>query len=504
MERIPDKTAPQPQRRRNAAYYIKSAVGLALMLGGQFLPPPPPITASGVALLGLFFGLIFLYAFVDTVWPNFAAMCIFAFHAFRVFPDSTQTSGIDAAGSWVFGCSISVFLFAILVLSFALEDCGLLHRLAMWLLTRKAAQKSPWAFSMTLLLAALILALFMDCSPVTVVMLAIVHPVFRALGFREGDAWPRAMVTCITWSACTGFWMTPIGHDIAAMFLGMTAALTGESVNYFSYMLVGIPLGLVVFALIFCYLRFVMRPDVSRFRDLDLSVLESLRPGRMERKERWTAILCSAVLVLLVLPSMLETFAPGSAPARLFSSVLTPTYITYAAIALMALLRVEGEPLLDLPKACAHIAWPILFLVGTVVMVATGLNEPGTGIPQWVAENLAPLLGGPGPYLTFAVIAVAAVLLCNIVNNLAVGAILCAVCAPLCGSGKLSTAVLAVTISVCCQMCYTTPAAIPTIAFATGDSYCDSGFVLRHGAVMALMAALIIGVLLYPLASWIL
>lgn len=487
------------RKQKDLAYYIKVAVGLILMIGFQFIPSPAPITQSGLALLGMFLGLIFLYSCVDSVWPNIIAMCIFALHAFNIYPDAAQNSGIDIAGSKVFGGDIPFFIIGMLILNYALENCGLLRRIALWFVTRKVARKSPWAFTFMLFLATLVLSLFMDVSPTTVVMLAVAHSIFENLGFKKGDSWPRMVVTAITWIVCIGFWMTPIGHNIVILFTGMMAAATGHSVGLFDYMLVGIPVGFVLFLLMFLYFRFVCRPDVSHFQEVDFNVVENMRPGRMDTRERITAWVGGITLFLLIAPGFLDVVLPGNSFSSLMNGLAT-TFVIYAAIAVLAIIRVNGKAILDIPEACSRISWPQVILVGTIVMVALAMSEGTTGIPQWLSTYVGPILTNGSPLFTLTVIAAICVVLTNIMNNVAVGAIFCTICAPLCESAGLNPFIMTMVITICSQMGFTTPAAFPTIALATSDEYCNSNYVLRHGLSMTVLSLVVSVLMIYPLS----
>ncbi len=486
-------------KKKDLAYYVKVAVGLALMVGFQFLPALAPITPAGLSLLGMFLGLIFLYSCVDAVWPNIAAMCIFALRAFEIYPASTSGSGIDLAGNQVFGASIPFFIIGMLILNYALESCGLLRRIALWFVTRRIARRSPWAFTFMLFLATLVLSLFMDVSPTTVVMLAVAHSIFENLGFKKGDPWPRMVVTAITWIVCIGFWMTPIGHNIVILFTGMMAAATGSSVGLVEYMLVGVPVGLVLFGLMFLYFRFVVRPDVSRFKEVDFDVVERMRPGKMDARERVTAAVGGVTLFLLIAPGFLDVFAPGNGFSALFDG-LTTTFVIWAAVAVLAIVRIGGKAILDIPEAVSRISWPQVILVGTIVMVALSMSESTTGIPQWLTAYVGPILSNGSPLFTLTLIAAVCVVLTNIMNNVAVGAIFCTICAPLCGSAGLSPYIMTMVITICSQMGFTTPAAFPTIALATSDEYCTSGFVLRHGLGMTALSLIVSVALIYPLS----
>ncbi len=488
------------QKKKDAAYYIKLLIGLLITIGFGFIPAPAPITSTGMALIGMFIGLIYMYSALDTVWPNIVVMVIFALRAFEIYPDSTQSAGIYEAGWRVFGADIPVQMLGMLLISYALESCGLLNRIAVWFITRKVVRRGPWMFTLMFFLATLVLSLCMDCSAMSVVMLGIAHEIFERMGFKKGDAWPRMLVTGTVWITCMGFAMTPIGHNLAIMFTGMIGAATGTEISLFRYMLVGIPVGLLILGLMLLYFRFIVRPDTSHFKDVNYDVIEEMHPGKMTMKEKLISIIGIAVLLALILPGLVDFVLPGNAFSTLLNG-LAPAFVVFAAISLMVMIRVDGEPLLDLPVAMSKISWSIQLLVGGIVTVALAMIQETTGISAWASLHILPLFNGLSPLTATVLICALCVILTNILNNVAIGAIFAAICTPLTETIGINPGVLAMAVSLCAQMGFTTPAAFPTIAFATSDPYGNSNYVLRHGLVMTLICLVVSVLVLYPLAK---
>lgn len=485
---------------KDGSYYIKLLIGLLIMFGCGFLPAPAPITSTGMALIGMFFGLIYMYSVLDTVWPNIVVMVLFGLHAFDIYPNSIQSAGIYEAGWRVFGSDIPVLMLGMLLVSYALESCGLLNRIAVWFITRKIVQRGPWSFTLMFFLATLVLSLCMDCSAMSVVMLGIAHEIFDRLGFQKGDSWPRMLVTGTVWITCMGFAMTPIGHNLAIMFTGMIGSATGMEISLFKYMLVGIPVGLCILGLMVMYFRFIVRPDTSRFKDVDYTVIHEMRPGKMTIHEKLISVISIAVLLALILPGLVDFVIPGNAFSALLSG-LAPGFVVFTAIGLMVMIRINGEPLLDLPVAMSKISWSIQLLVGGIVTVALAMIEPTTGISAWASQFILPMFDGLSPLVATMLICGLCVIATNILNNVAIGAIFAAVCTPLTETIGINPGVLAMAVSLCAQMGFTTPAAFPTIAFATSDPYGNSNYVLRHGLVMTVICIIVSVTLLFPLAN---
>ncbi len=494
-------TLASQDKRRDLKHYLKIAVGLLIMIGFRFIPAPAPITQAGMSVIGMFFSLIYFYTAVDVVWPNIAVMVVFALSAFDIYPASAQSAGIYEVGWRVFGCDMVVLLIGMIILCNTLSECGLVRRIALWFVSRKVSKKGPWWFTVMFLLGTLALGSVMNCAAMCVAMLSVAHECFERMGFKKGDSYPRMMVVVIVWVTSIGYAITPIGHDMAIMFNGMVSSATGTELSLFNYMLVGIPIGLIISALLVLYMKFVMRPDVSQFKNVDYDEIETMRPGKMEKSEIIVSIFFIVVLLAFILPGILDVFVPGNSLSSLLNT-LSPAFFIYAALALMAIIRVDGKPILVVETAFSKLSWNIILLIGGIVTVALAMLEDSTGIPAWLGQVVGPLLGGLPPVAAVIAIACVATIATNILNNVAVGAVFCAVCAPLALQLGIHPGVMNMAICLGAQFGYTTPAAWPAIAFATGDEYNgSSSYVLKHGLALTLISIVTLAIFLNPLAN---
>lgn len=138
---------PTLNKSKTLKYYIHSAIGLAFMFFFQFLPNPEPITEAGMGMLGALIGLIYLLVTVDFVWPSFAAILAYSFHASAVYPDAGISIGLDDGVMRSIGNSICMLMVSLLLISLVLEKTGVMRRMMLWFVTRKFAKKGPWAFT---------------------------------------------------------------------------------------------------------------------------------------------------------------------------------------------------------------------------------------------------------------------------------------------------------------------------------------------------------------------
>ena len=72
--------------------------------------------------------------------------------------------------------------------------------------------------------------------------------------------------------------MTPIAHVFPALLWEITHKQLEQALIIFSYMLIAIPVGLLVFACMMLIFRFIMRPDVKKLENIDITPLKQQLP----------------------------------------------------------------------------------------------------------------------------------------------------------------------------------------------------------------------------------
>ena len=63
----------------NIKTLVHSAIMLILMFGFQLVPPPNGITSYGMAVSGVFFGLVYGWTFLGILWPSLLGVLGLAF-----------------------------------------------------------------------------------------------------------------------------------------------------------------------------------------------------------------------------------------------------------------------------------------------------------------------------------------------------------------------------------------------------------------------------------------
>jgi sodium-dependent dicarboxylate transporter 2/3/5 len=491
------ETTLATKKTKNAAYYLKSLIGLAIMLFFGYIPAPAPMTQLGMIVIGQFLGMIFLWTFVDIVWPTFAAIIMFGFIAKEVYPGSFALAGVYEAGMQSIGNWCTVIVIALLIFCEALNETGLIRRIAFWFLTRKTAKRSPWGFTFMFLLSALVIGVFMDVSIAQVFMLAIAKEVFTLLGMEKEDKWTKVITIGISFTVVIAFAITPICHTLPILFMGIYGAIAQTAVNWVSYMLIAIPVGIVIWLGIIGFMKFIVRPDVKKLENIDFVKIDALRPGTMSKREKAVITLGLLLVVAWVLPGFLSILAPTAALTGWFNMItlLTPLL---AVIVIMAVVRVEGRPLLDIPAAASKMSWTLIFFLAGIMLIASAMGEAPTGIPDWCMSVLGPMVQGMSPFAMVTFLAIASAILTNFANNVPVGIVFITVGVPLSLQMGINPFITAVAIAAGSNFAYCIPPAFVPVGICYADPFGGGKYTFRWGLV-ALIITCIACCLIYPL-----
>lgn len=488
------------KKPKNAAYYIKAVIGLAIMIFFGLIPAPAPITQTGMAVLGQFIGLVFLWTTVDMVWPTFAAIICFGFIAKDVYPGSFALAGVYEAGMQSIGNWCTIIALTLLIFCEVLNETGIIKRIALWFLTRKTSKKSPWGFTFMFLLAAAVIALFMDVTASQILLYALATQIFELLGIDKEDKWAKVISIGILFSVVLAFAATPICHTMPIMFMGIYASIAGTGINWLGYMGVALPAAIIIWILMYLFLRFVVKPDMSKLNNIDFNQIEAMRPGPMSKKEKFVIIVSCFLIAAWILPGFLSVLAPG-APFTAWMEGITMLTPLLVVIVLFAVVRFDGKPILDIAECMKKLNWMVVILLAGIMMIASAMGESTTGISDWVMQAISPLVANMSPFVMVALMCVISVILTNIANNIPVGIVLITIGVPLSLQMGINPFITAVAISFSANLAYTIPPAFVPVATCYAYPYGGGKYTLRWGIIAALVSIVVTALLIYPLGS---
>lgn len=180
--------------KKSKSKYIHFAVVLALMFLFRFIPPIGTITPYGMAIIGIFIGLIYGWS-VDAdnlIWTSLLALV-----ALGVTDFGTAGQAIAQA----FGNeSVMLMLLGMFFLGM-LQDSHLTEWLSNKLLGAKFVSGHPWLLTAFIVLVPAYLTIVVNATLVALIMFVVYQSIFQQAGYKKGDLYPAMvlmgfMITC--------------------------------------------------------------------------------------------------------------------------------------------------------------------------------------------------------------------------------------------------------------------------------------------------------------------
>lgn len=398
----------------------------------------------------------------------------------------------------------TVFFF---ICAFALVSCllasGVTKRLAILICTSKWSKKGPWFRVFMIFMATWLLCQGLASTTILVVSYSLVETILLIAGYKKGDETGKMLMHGTGIIAQSAMGMTPIAHIVAINAVTYYNTYTGKTLDFLDFCLIGIPMGLVIFALFFLYFKLVWKPkDMEKLVNADYTSLRE-ELGPWTKQEKIVGIVYIIAIVFWILPGV-GKYIPGMGWLEQINNCIPPL----VGVTVLALIRVDGKPLFDYKRAITKdIPWVTLMFSATLNTVGNALSNKDIGFSDWATATFSPLMGGFSPYLFVCIILVGSLVLTNFISNNVTLAIAFAIGFPIAGSlfvGKVSIVGMAILLAGTCNIGIATPPACTPIAMAENSGWTDTKSMWKHGWRLILIASLAYCLIGYPLSTIIL
>ena len=220
---------------KDLSYYGKAFLCLFVMFGFGYLPPIDPITAQGMHILGIFFGLLFGWMTIGLIWPSIMG-CIAL-----VLVGNMKMAAVLSSG-W--GSTTLLLIFFMVIVAGIVEQSGVSRFIAMYFITRKFVLGKPWVFTFVFLMTIFFLAAITSTIPTIIIGWSIWYSICNQIGYKPYEPFPAFMVVGIVMAATFGLSVFPF-RPVGILVFGILEDLAGLTVNYLAYICFTIPLSML-------------------------------------------------------------------------------------------------------------------------------------------------------------------------------------------------------------------------------------------------------------------
>lgn len=466
-------------------------ISLLFIFGFRFVPAFPGMTISGMQVLGVFIGVLILWLTSAVDWPS--VLCL----AGLTFVPELSMNSILAKS---LGNSTFAFLLFTFMCTYAVSQTSFVKRCAIAFISNKIASKGSWWFVTLFCLSVLIIGMFISPVVLFVIYLPIHETICNELKLEKNDKLANALMLGMMFCCCFSCGMTPIAHVFPVMALGFYQQATGASIGYASYMAAAIPVGIICFVVMLLLFRFVMRPDMNKLKNLDLSSLKAeLNP--LENREKVILAIFFAVVAMWVIPEFFKAVLPGF---YAFFNAQGTTFPPLLGSVAMFIITVDGKPLLTFKDVMSKgIQWGSLMMAAATLAVGAAMTNADIGLTTWLSGSIEPLISGLAPTVVVFAFMAWAYVMTNACSNMVTVTVVCAVAIPICltSGGALNAPAMASMIGMAASYAFVLPPAHPNVAIAIGSGWTSTSQILKYGLVLMIVAMVATLALGYPIAS---
>ncbi|MBN8432224.1 SLC13/DASS family transporter [Microbulbifer salipaludis] len=370
------------------------------------------------------------------------------------------------------GSHVILLLMGAFMLSKALEKSGAHERLALYML-KVVGISSGRRVVLGFMLAAGLLSMWISNTATTLMMLPIALAI---LARADNHRLTVALILGIAYAASLGGVGSPLGTPPNVIFMGIYEEVTGREFSFASWMKIGLPVVLITLPIMALWLT----------RGIKLhKALEAPAVGAWRAEEVRTLLVFAVAILFWVTRN--EPF--GGWSEWLGVDEAGDSTVALGAVVLMFLVpNGKGGRLLDW-KTAESIPWGMLLLFAGGIAIAKGFTA--SGLSDMMGQALNFLTAMP-LWLMLVLLCLSVTFLTEITSNTATATLLMPILAVVASSAGFDPMVLMIPAAMCASCAFMLPVATAPNAIAYGTGKLRIQEMVREGAVLSVLASLII------------
>lgn len=477
------------KQRKQMGYYIGTVAMIVCLfiLPGVIPPWSKLVQPGGVTVAFIFIGTIIgILTTNDCILSALFSMCALVFHGIFA-PNEVITAFLGNAMVWQ--------VMTLFALSYVIVRDGTGETIARFILTRKVFQRRPLTIITVLMVTMAIASIFLGVFGALIICFVLLKSICQEADIETDSDFGRFLYLGCFISICVGTnimgKMNALHWATAQFFIdGLGVDIPSYSFSMYSLYILAFFIVLYILAM-----KFVFRCNMGKLSKVDL--IDILGTDNTKPTMRQTLPLIGFLLIAVY--TFFGGFLPDGLPLAAEIKGLGNIIFGVAVMAVLALVRVEGERIFDLNEAFTKgINWPICLAIGSLSTLGGQLLADQWGIKGWLVETLGSSLTSSSPLILLAVGIVVTTVLTNFFSNTAtmyiMSALIASLSGPLLASGY-NLAVLPVAISTSAQLAYLTYASSGQATMLLGEEHMTNKFIWTKGlAVLGIWAVACFGV----------
>ncbi|MGL6175190.1 MAG: SLC13 family permease [Cellulosilyticaceae bacterium] len=405
---------------------------------------------------------------------------------------------MNAVINTAFGDPLAVLIMYVFILTGAINEEGICDYVARWFVTRKVINGRPWVFTFMILIGVFILSTLTLTTATILLFLPILYSLFKLIGFKKEDKYVTVMLISVVMVALLSFASTPFKSILPGLIKSFEK-VTGETIEYLPYMMNGIVISLVSIVLIIGYMKYIIKPDVSKLKEIHVDMFNKDPLPKMNSRQK---ILIAGLMVFVMWMLVPSLLSPGVLKTFLASS---QNAVPILIVVICCFIKLEDKPLLEFTKIFSkYMSWSVVLIVSSSSTLIGALTDESTGIIEFLEYILIPIFEGKSMMTFTILIMLICFVLTNLCNNMVVGMLFIPIIHIFTASLGESPLVVGVLMLFVVCLAIITPAGSATAAILHGNKeWLKTKEIYKYTTIMSLLILIVTFVVGIPLTHFI-
>ncbi|MDR0469515.1 MAG: anion permease [Peptococcaceae bacterium] len=342
------------------------------------LPTPEGLTADGKKAIAMMFCVVI--AWVTEIVPILISSVFFIFVTYFIGLNTEVGAVKDFASPTVF------FVFASILLAYALDNSGLNNRLALKMSV--LSKGNPKTLILYMMCGTAFLSTIISNVPACAAFFFIVLALCKKNNCDRGKSnFAKASTIGVIFGAMVGGNATPAGSSLNVLGLNLLSQSTGESLSFSEWAVFGIPIVIVMIPLLWLVVITVFPPEFKELAGLEDTKKELADMGSLSSKEIKFIVISLIMLVVWFTEKYLHNV-----------SVSTST------VFFSTLYFLPGIDLLTYEYVRDKLDWTLIIMIGASGTYGAAMFN--TGASKWIANTILGPFTNTNPLVLVFVIAI--------------------------------------------------------------------------------------------------
>lgn len=402
---------------------IQAVIALLIMfVAGYIIPPWGPVTQMGVQYLCVMIGWIYM----SIVTGGLLLSSVMALTA-CVIPGYYTAASIV---STTLGNSITFLMIFIFIMVYIFQESKTGEFLVRWLLSRRVVNGHPYLFTAFFFIAIIVIGSVIGSFGIILLAVAVLTAISDVSGIDRKDDWIRfLLLSTVALSGTTEVLFPFKPYSVLYMSIFDTQLNTiGTACDGNTWLLTAIIMAVLSFVALMLLARFVFKFDLSKMKELDVSVLQT---GEFKKITKKQVIVLASVILTFFYPFFLMLI-PQSTGLYTFLNGVGQNLFMGFVVGLLCLIHVDGEPVADIFDVFKNGAnWQIIFAVGSVLAIGGAMAADESGVATWLLSIFQGVFGGMSIVTIVIIVSILSCLITQFFSNSATAILFLTALAPL-------------------------------------------------------------------------